>query len=145
MSEANKAIVRRSFEEVWNKRNLNIIDEIYAADYIGHVVASPEIIRGAQGLKRFAAIFQFTFPDIYFTIEDQIAEGSKVASRWIVHGTQRDELISIGFKGELVTLTGISIQRITSGKIVESWDHWDALRLLQGMTRDVFEQLSVGI
>ena len=145
MLEKNKVIVLRSFEEIWNKRNLSVIEEIYAVDYIGHIAASAEAIRGPGGLKRFAAMFQLVFPDIYFTIEDQIAEKNKVATRWRVSATQQGELMGIPPRGEVIALMGVSIQHISDGKIIESWDNWDALSMLQSLTGDVFELLSVGI
>lgn len=144
MSDTYKIIVRRSFEEIWNKRNLAIVDELYAPHYIGHIAASAEPIRGPEALKSFAAMFQFAFPDIHFVIEDQVAEGSKVASRWTVYGNQQRMLKGILPRGTVISLSGISIQQLDEGKIIESWDNWDALPLLQGMTGDVFAALSVG-
>jgi predicted ester cyclase len=86
MLEENKAIVRRNFEEIWNKENFSVADETHASDYVAHIASSPEDIKGIQQFKQFVALFHFAFPDTQFTIEDQIAEGSKVATRWTARG-----------------------------------------------------------
>jgi steroid delta-isomerase-like uncharacterized protein len=145
MSETHKMLARRSLEEIWNRRNLDCIDELYAPDYIGHIAARAEVIRGPRGLKQFAAMFQFAFPDIRFTIEEQIAEGDKVASRWTVQGTQQSDFMGMAPSGEPLTLAGISIQHFADHRIIESWDNWDALGMLQGATSDMFELLSMGV
>lgn len=144
MTQANKALARRSFDEIWNQRNLTVIDELYHSAYVGHIAASAEIIRGVTAYKQFVAVFQFAFPDTRFSVEDQLAEADRVASRWIASATQQQEIMGITPSRETVTLTGISIQRIAEGKIVESWDNWDALSMLQGGQADVFELLSIG-
>ncbi|NJN46736.1 MAG: ester cyclase, partial [Candidatus Competibacteraceae bacterium] len=138
MSDANKLLSRRSFQEIWNERNLAVVDELYAVDYRGHITARAEVIQGPAALKQFAVMFQFAFPDIRFTIEDQIAEGSRVASRWVVSGSQQGEFLGIAPNGDAITLAGISIQHIDAGKITESWDNWDALSILQRTTGDIF-------
>lgn len=144
MTEANKQLARRSFEEIWNQRNLAVIDEIYAPHYMGHIAATPDAIEGAERFRHFVAVFQFAFPETHFTIADQIAEGEKVASRWTARTTDQREIMGIASDREVITLTGISIQRIGDGKIVESWDNWDALGILQGSRADIFELLSIG-
>ncbi|MEE4377994.1 MAG: ester cyclase [Candidatus Competibacteraceae bacterium] len=145
MSEANKLLSRRSFEEIWNQRNLELVDEFYAVDYRGHITARAEVIQGPAALKQFAVMFQFAFPDIRFNINDQIAEGDRVASRWTVTGSQQGEFLGIAPNGDAITLAGISIQHFGAGKIIESWDNWDALSILQRTTGDIFELLSMGV
>ena len=68
-AEENKAIVRRVFEEVWNKGNLDIIDELVASDFVRHDPASPEEIRGREGIKPFIEMYQYAFPDTEETVE----------------------------------------------------------------------------
>lgn len=144
MTQANKLLARRSFEEIWNQRNLAAIDEIYAFDYIGHIAATTDVIHGVERFKHFVAVFQFAFPDTRFTIADQIAEGIQVASRWTARTTDQREIMGLASPREVITLTGISIQRVNDGKIAESWDNWDALGILQGSRADIFELLSIG-
>jgi len=129
-TEANKAIVRRSFEEVMNKGNLAVVGEIIAEDYIGHDPATPEV-SGIEGYKQSAVMFRTTFPDLQFTVEAQTAEGDMVVTRWTGTGTHQGEFMGIPPTGVLGTVAGIDIHRIADGKIAESWANWDILGLLQ--------------
>jgi len=141
--EANKALVRRNFEAIWSQGNLAVVDEILAPDYTGHIATLPEAVRGVEAFKQLIAMYHFSFPDTRFEIKDQIAEGSKVASRWIAYGTHRGEFMGIAPSGQAMSVTGMSFHRIADGRIQESWDDWDALSMLQGMTEDVFQSLSM--
>lgn len=132
MSEANKAIVRRGFEEIWNKGNLAAVDEMYATNFVLHDPGSPGV-RGPEGVKQYVTRERTAFPDIHFVVEDQIAEGDKVATRWTATGTHQRELMGIPASGKFATVTGIMISRILEGKIVEGWSNWDALGMLQQM------------
>lgn len=143
--EANKALVRRSFEAIWSQGNLAVADEILSSDYVGHIATLPEPVRGVEAFKQLVAMYHFSFPDTRFEIQDQIAEGHKVASRWIAHGTHRGEFMGIAPSGQAMSVTGMSFHRLDDGRIQESWDDWDALSILQGMTGDVFKSLSFHI
>jgi len=79
-AKENKALVRRLFEEVWNQGKLDVIDEIHDAGFVKHIPGNPDI-HGPEGLKQSVSMFRTAFPDVQFTIEDQIAEGDKVANR----------------------------------------------------------------
>ena len=128
--EENKALVRREIEEVWNQGKLDLIDEIFAADFVCHIAGSPDI-QGPEGEKQFASMFRTAFPDIKFTIEDQIAEGDKVVNRWTYTATHKGELMGISPTGVQVTVTGITIGRYAGGKVLEIWVNSDALGLMQ--------------
>ncbi len=143
--EANKALVRRSFEAIWSQGNLAVADEILSSDYVGHIATLQEPVRGVEAFKQLVAMYHFSFPDTRFEIQDQIAEGHKVASRWIACGTHRGEFMGIAPSGQAMSVTGMSFHRIDDGRIQESWDDWDALSILQGMTGDVFQSLSFHI
>src|SRR5713101_5503546 len=118
MSEESKAIARRLVEEVWNKGNLAVADEIVAASVRDwdaariNYPASPGSELGSEGFKQLVTLFRAAFPDVYLTIEDMIAEGDKVVVRWIAHGTHSGELRGIGPTGKQITVTGIDIHRI---------------------------------
>ena len=129
-AEENKAIARRLFEGVWNQGKLDVADEILAADYVFHAPV-PREVRGPEGFKQFVSMYRTAFPDVQYTIEDQIAEGDKVVTRWTCTGTHTGELMGIPPTGVQVTVTGIVIGRIAGGKIVEDWGNWDALGMLQ--------------
>ncbi len=131
MSEANKALVRRELEEVFSKGNLDTSEELYAPDYVGHESTSPEEIRGVEGARQFAAIYRQAFPDLQVTVEDEVAEGDKVATRFTARGTHQGELEGIAPTGNRVEIAGIAISRIEGGKIAEDWSNFDALGLMQ--------------
>ena len=128
MSEENKALARRIFEEIWNARSLDVADEVYDASYVSHGLG---IGPGPASFKQFVSVYLSAFPDVHFTVDDQIAEGDKVVTRWTAIGTHTGELMGIAPTGKQSTVTGISIGRYAGGKIVEVWDNWDALGMLQ--------------
>lgn len=130
MSEENKAIARRSFDEVWNQGNLAAIDEIYAPDVVNHTLP-PGLPPGVEGGKAFTGMYLSAFPDTKMTIELQIAEGDKVVTRWKAQGTHKGELMGIPATGKQVTVTGIVIDRIVGGRIVESWGEFDQMGMMQ--------------
>lgn len=127
---ANKEIVRRLVDEVWGNRNLKIIDELIAPDYVGHDPTQPEPIRGREGFKTFVGMYQSAFQDATVTIDDQIAEADRVVTRWTGRGTQTGELMGIAPTGKEVTVSGITVSRLADGRIVEEWELIDALGML---------------
>jgi steroid delta-isomerase-like uncharacterized protein len=132
MSEENKAIARRALEEVFSGQgDLNVADELYAPNYAGHDPASPEDIRGPEGVKEFASMYRDAFPDVLMSVEDQVAEGDKVVTRWIASGTHQGDMMGIAPTGNRVTVAGTSVERIVDGKIEETWDNYDALGMMQ--------------
>jgi steroid delta-isomerase-like uncharacterized protein len=132
MSEENKQIARRVPEEVFGKGNLDVVDELVADDFVNHDPSiPPEVPGGREGLKTFAQVYLTAFPDLKIKVDDQVAEGDKVVSRWSASGTHQGELMGIPATGKQSEVTGITIDRIVGGKIVESWNNWDTLGLLQ--------------
>jgi len=133
MSEENKALVRREIEELFNYTgNLDVAEEVYASGYVGHDPTIPEGIHGVEGARQFAAGMRSAFPDLSCTIEEQIAEGDKVVSRWRATGTHQGETEEMGPPtGNRMEITGISIERISEGKVVEGWDNYDAMGMMR--------------
>ena len=131
--EANKALVRRWFEEVWNKGRAEAIDEMFAADGIAHGLSGDEAapLKGPVDFKPFHGTFRGAFPDIVVTVEDVIAEGDKVAARCSVRGKHAGDHLGVAATNTDVDFTGISIARIKDGKIVEAWNNFDFLRMNQ--------------
>jgi steroid delta-isomerase-like uncharacterized protein len=129
-SEQNKTIVRRAFEEPW-KGNLDVIDELIATQYIGHDPANPEPLRGPAGVKEFISTYRAAFPDARITVEQQLAEGDLVATRWTGRGTHEGELMGISPTGKRVTVSGLTISRLEGGKIVEEFQNWDTFGMMQ--------------
>src|SRR5215216_7756035 len=132
MSQENKALTRRSWEIV-TKASLETLDdtlqEVYAHDIVLH--EPDEDVRGIEGLTQFVSTIRSAVPDLRVTLEDDIAEGKKVVSRWRAQGTHQGELMGIAPTGNEVAKTGITIHRIEDGKIIEEWENWDALGLMQ--------------
>ena len=126
--ENAKRIVKRVFEEPWTG-NLDVIDEFVSPDYVGHDPAEPEPIRGIAGartnIEKYLAAFSGAI-----TVDEQIAEGDKVATRWTGRGTHTGEIAGITATGKDVTVSGLTISRIAGGKIVEEWTTWDTLGML---------------
>jgi steroid delta-isomerase-like uncharacterized protein len=127
----NKAIVRRLYEEVWNKRRLEVVDELIS---LSHALNDP-IISGSQVgpelYKRRVVELTTSFPDLRLTIEDMIAEKGKVSVSWITSGTHQGEFLDIPATGSRIFVEGITIHDITNGKILDSHARWDALGLLR--------------
>ena len=132
MSEENKAIARRALEEVFSGQgNLDVADELFAPDYVGHDPASLEDIRGPEGVKEFGSMYRNAFPDVQLSVQEQVAEGDMVATRWIASATHQGDLMGIAPTGNRVTVAGTSVERIVDGKIEETWDNYDALGMMQ--------------
>jgi steroid delta-isomerase-like uncharacterized protein len=131
MSEGNKNLVRRLLEEVWNKGNAHVADELFTSNYTHHDPSTPDVGRGPESEKKRMTLYRQAFPDLRLTIDDLIAEGETVTARWTCTGTHKGELAGIAPTGKHVTMTGISIARFANGKMTEGWVNWDALGLMQ--------------
>ena len=134
MSEVNKTIVRRLFEEVWNKGNLSVADELFTPNCEHHDASSPDFGRGPESEKKRATLYRTAFPDLRLTIEDIIAEGETVIARWSCRGTHKGDLSGIAPTGKQVTISGVSIARFSGSKMAEGWINWDALGLMQQLS-----------
>ncbi len=127
--EENKAIARRYPEEVYNKKDIDVLDEIIDENIINHWW-KPEI-NGLQIIKEYISKNLVAFPDVKFTVEDQIAEGDKVVTRVSFTATHKGEFRGIAPTGKKVKVTGVIIFKITNGKIAETWAEMDALSWMQ--------------
>lgn len=128
-----KAIVRRWFEEVWNKGREEAIDEMFAEDGIAYGLADEtgEPLRGASGFKPFFRNFRDAFPDIEVIVEDAIAEGDKVAARCRVRATHAGEGLGFAATQRPMEITGMTFARVRDGKIVEAWNNFDFMGMFQ--------------
>jgi len=130
-TERNRANTLRFYDEVWNKGDLSVIDELYASDAVADFLP-PGFPTGTAGLKQFVMVYRTAFPDTHFTIEDLIAEADSVVTRWTATGTQAGPLMNIPPTGKQVTVQGISITRYAAnGKAVQAWTSFDQLGMLQ--------------
>jgi steroid delta-isomerase-like uncharacterized protein len=123
--------VHRWAEDLWNQGRLEVADEIAGPDYTFHLPGFPTEGRGPDVLKGAVQLFRAAFPDLHFTIEDEIAEGDTVVSRWTARGTHWGELLGIPPTGKTITVSGIDILHFVDGGIRENWAQFDALGLLQ--------------
>ena len=131
MPTDNKAIVRRLYDEVWNKRRLEVVDALISPSHaLNDPLASDSQI-GPKLYKQRVVEFTNSFPDCRFSIEDMIAEKGKVVACWTISGTHKGELMDIPATGKKVSVEGITIHLITNGKILDSYARWDALGLLR--------------
>jgi len=131
MSEANKALVRRWFEEVWNKGRVEAIEEMFAADGLAHGLSDdPNApLSGPAGFRVLHEQFRGAFPDVEVTVEDTIAEGDKVAVRCSVRGKHSGDHLGVAASNAPVEFSGMSIVRIKDGKIIEAWNNFDFLAM----------------
>ena len=130
MSEENKALSRRVLEGVF-QGNPDVVDELLSPDFVLHDPSSETGELGAQDIKGSIEWLHSAFPDARLTIEDQVAEGEKVATRYTFRGVHRGALMGEAPTGKEVTFTGHATDYFSGGKIVESWPNWDTLGLMQ--------------
>ena len=127
--EEPKALVRRLTEEVINKGNLAVIEELFAPTYVWHIAGMPDI-KGPDGVKQFLTTVRTAFPDFHSTIEDMVVEGDKVAVRYTNRGTQKGEFRGVAPSGKELTWSLLLITHLAGGKFQESWQLTDLLRQL---------------
>ena len=130
MSQENKQLVRRWFEEVWNQGRVDAIDEMFAADGLAYgLTENPSEALGPSSFRDLHTTLRGAFPDMIITVDDMIAEGDKVAARCSVRGRHQGDHLGIAATDTPVDFTGIAIVRISDGKIVEAWNNFDFMRM----------------
>jgi predicted ester cyclase len=129
MSEENKATVRRFLEEGFGQGKTELVDEVLRSDFVCYDPNSETgEISGAQTIKGEIEYFRNAVPDLTYTVEDQVAEGDKVVTRYTASGTHQGEFFGVAGTGNRVEFTGIQIDRFDeSGKLVEEWPEYDLL------------------
>jgi steroid delta-isomerase-like uncharacterized protein len=136
--EENKAVIRRFCEEVWNKGNLDVMKEIFAADYVRHDLRPGTPPPGPEGQKKIAADFRGAFPDLHTTVDLMVAEGDMVVVRWTTEGTNTGPWGGIPPTGKQARFSGVNIFRMKNGKVVEIWNHRDDLGLMQQLGAPIY-------
>ncbi len=129
-AEENKAVVRRLVEDLVNKGDLSVVDEIFATDFVNHSPATGTT-SDREGIKQYITMVRSAFPDYHNIIEDLIAEGDRVVACVICRGTHRAEFMGIAPTGKSVAFSAVSIFRFAGGRVVERWNNTDDLGLLQ--------------
>ncbi len=128
--EENKAMLRRVWEEAFNKGDLAVANEIMTTNYVYRGPMGQELI-GPEGFMQVVTMFRTAFPDIHATLEDMFAEGDKVAHRTTIRGTHKGDLMGIAPTGKQVTVSATVISRFAGGKEVEAWSNIDMLGMFQ--------------
>ena len=133
MSAGNKALIRRLYEEVWNKRKFEVIKELISPS---HALQAPNVAGsmaavGPEAYKRQLVLFLDGYPDLHWSIEDLIAEEDKVVACWTVTGTHKGDFMGIPATNKKVSVDGMTIHHIAKGKIIDSYSNWDALGMMQ--------------
>lgn len=118
-------------KKFWNNKNNAAIDELMAANYVHHDPQSPKFSDGREGYKQLVEYYLNAFPDSHFTVDEEIQEGDTAVTRWTVRGTHTGDLPTLPASGKTFSVTGITVARLQEGKLVESWNNWDALGLMQ--------------
>ena len=131
MLEENKCLIQRFVEVAFNKGNLDVADEVYASTFVSHDPTTPEGQGSPESVKQFVNTYLNAFPDGHTTVEDVVTEGDKVAYRWTFRGTHQGELMGISPTDKQVEITGITINRLSGGKIEEQWNVFDQLGILR--------------
>lgn len=129
MSADLRELSHRLLDEVWNKRNMNLIDELISPEFVIH--DPNHTSKGREEYKNFVHTYLTAFPDTVLTVQDQVADGSTVATRWTATGTHQGPLNGIPGSGRRVTIEGVSFSKAADGKFVESWNNWDSLGMLR--------------
>ncbi len=131
MSSDNKAIILRLYAEVWNKRKLEVIEEIISPS---HALQAPTLSGasvGPQAYKSQVALFLAGYPDLRFTVEDTVVEKDRVVACWTFSGTHEGDFMGVPATNRRVSVDGMTIHHIAGGKIMDSYSNWDALGMMQ--------------
>jgi steroid delta-isomerase-like uncharacterized protein len=134
--ERNKALVRRSLEEIYTGGNVAAADEVFAADFVSWDPTFPNgVLRGPEGIRSNVERGHASFENWRFDIEDVVAEGDRVVTRVVMRGRSKAEFLGMAPTGGEVEVSGITIHRIADGKIVERWGNWNTIGMLQQLGR----------
>jgi len=129
-TEGNKTLARRFTEDVWGAHSAGLVDELLSSDFVNHD-PFPGTAGNREGEKQAVAIHSAAMAEPEANVDDQIAEGDKVATRWTFCATHKGEFLGIAATGKRIKITGINICRIENGKIAELWREVDVMSLLQ--------------
>jgi steroid delta-isomerase-like uncharacterized protein len=134
--ERNKALVRRSLEEIYTGGNVDAIEEVFAPDFVAWDPTFPNgELRGPEGIRGNVERGHKSFENWRFDIEDVIAEGDRVVTRVVMRARSKAEFLGMAPTGKELEVSGITIHRIANGKIVERWGNWNTIGMLQQLGR----------
>lgn len=132
MGDELKNKVRRFYEEAWNNGRFDVIEELFAEDYVDHDAVAHTGQSGRESARQFVELYRTALPDLRLEIQDQIAEDRTVVTRWVCIGTQNGPVMGIEPTGRSVQVDGISIDRFDDeGRFSEGWGTWDGIAFLR--------------
>ena len=130
-TEQNKAIVLRYHEELFNKGNLSVADEVFDSNYLNTALDKIGLPRGPEGFKQYVSMIRTGFPDFHVTVEDQVAEGDKEVHRVTARGTHKGDFMDIAPTNKQVEMSAIAVDHISGGKVMETWAEVDMFGMMQ--------------
>lgn len=130
---SNEELVRREITEAWNGGNLDVIDELFADDYVAHVPLVPDSINGPEGHKEMVQAFRTTFPDLDVRVGHLVADDDSVAFQFIMQGTHDSDFIGIDPTGNEIEIMGLVFALVEDGQFTESWAVFDQIGMLRQM------------
>jgi steroid delta-isomerase-like uncharacterized protein len=132
MVEKNVSLTWRWFEEVWNQKKVATVHELVAPECIWHGTSETgEELRGPDGFLQLHARLIDAFPDMHFDVQDVFGAGDQIAVRWTAKMKHLGDGMGIKASGADITIHGMGIARMVNGKVVETWDNWDKLGMMQ--------------
>jgi steroid delta-isomerase-like uncharacterized protein len=137
-ADENKALVRRFYEEVWDRGNSDFVYEVFAEDYVRHDLRPTDALPGPEGQKRIAEDFRAAFPDLRVTVDLIVGEGDYVVGRWTASGTHLGSWGAIEPTGRTATFSAVNIYRFENGQVAEIWNHRDDLGLSQQVGAPIY-------
>jgi steroid delta-isomerase-like uncharacterized protein len=121
----------RRYFSVFEQGNIDLLDELLAPDYVNHTPATPDLPTGPEGVKGVVSMFRSGMPDLKVVIEDMIAEGEKVATRYTLEGTHEGELFGVPPTGQRLSIKSMTVERVVDGKVRDHWRVSDNLEMMQ--------------
>lgn len=134
MATESETVLRRWFAEVWNARELDRIQELWAPDGIAYGLAEggADDVHGPEEFRRFIETMLGEFDDFQIDVQDVIAGGDRAAARWVAQGNYRGAALAPdAANGQRVRITGMTMARVANGQIVEGWNNWDIMGMMQ--------------
>jgi SnoaL-like polyketide cyclase len=127
----NVAVVRRAVEVIWNRGDLAVADELFAADYVNHDGLIPDLVRGPEAIKLSVALYRAAFPHLHITVTEVRTDGELVVLGWLAHNAAPGAAASRAPREPAGTVTGSTRTRVVGDQIAESWTDWDRVGVLR--------------
>ena len=137
-ADESKALIRRFYEEVWDKGNSDVVYEVFADDYVRHDLRPTAALPGPAGQKKIADDFRAAFPDLRVTVDLIVSDGEFVVGRWTASGTHLGAWGGLEPTGRRATFSAANIFRLENGKVVEIWNHRDDFGLAEQIGSPIY-------